>query len=353
MSKERIKYFDELKGLAIIFVVFCHHVVLSNESIVGNAFMSLAWGAVPCFFMVTGGVMHRTECFDWKKYLLRLWKVYLILVIWKLLYLCFYVVVDAVTIDPLKIVSYLFFMGSMDGVDTGPMWFMYAYLQALVIYPITHFLYVNGKKGKTVLMYLFLILWGTSIFPTVVSFIGVNALDSLWGVIPFSGYKNMLCYFILGIFLFEHKGKIQEFLVKKKIGKWVPAIMILLGLVGLIGIKYSYTNSFRWNGIYLDNGYNRLSTMILAVGVYLLFSMELFPKVVGIFGKLGTHTMGIFYLHYPILIVYKKVCYKLIENYADYYSFGLNVLQTLIIVLLCTGITVIAKKIPIIRNIFL
>lgn len=45
---------DNLKGICILLVVFCHYTLLSGSSVVGNAIMTLAWAAVPCFMMITG-----------------------------------------------------------------------------------------------------------------------------------------------------------------------------------------------------------------------------------------------------------------------------------------------------------
>lgn len=352
MSTKRITYFDALKGFAIILVVFCHHVVLDNDTIVGNVFMSFAWAAVPCFFMVTGGLLHNTRQFTWKKWWERILKVYSTLCVWKLLYLCFYAIFSEITVDFVGVVKYLFLMGSIGNVDTGPMWFIYAYLQALIIFPITYRLYYD-EKDKRSLMYLLGLMWISSVFTTVINSIGIDIGNSLLGMVPFSGYKNMLFYFMLGIFLLVHKDTVSQFLERKNYGKYVSIIMVVFGIIGAMLIKYSYTGSFRWNGIYLDNGYNRLSTMIMAIGLYLVFSLDVLPdKVNQALSKLGQHTMGVFYLHYPVMIVLKKLCYKFIENYGDYYSFGLNVIQTIVVVSICLGITVIAKKIPVIRQIF-
>lgn len=352
MSNNRIRYFDALKGFAIFLVVFCHHVVLSNETLVGNGVMSLAWGAVPCFFMVTGGVMHMSAKFSWKKYLMRLVKLYGVLVVWKLGYLCFYGMLRGVETDVWGLIKYLFFMGNLKTVDTGPMWFMYAYLQVMLIYPITHMLFYNGKLGKQLLLFLLVLLGGSSILSTALKFVGIE-VDSLWALIPFGGYTNMMCYFVLGIFAFAYRDKIRKFLRK---GIWqglLPYIMVAAGTVGLMYIKFSYTGSWRWNGIYLDNGYYRASTMIIACGLYLVAMREHCPSVGNILSKVGKHTMGIFYLHYPVLVVYQKVCMKLVDNYMEYYSFGLNLVQTLVVVMICVGITICAKKIPIIKNLFI
>lgn len=50
----RLLYMDNLKGICILLVVFCHYTLLSGSSVVGNAIMTLAWAAVPCFMMITG-----------------------------------------------------------------------------------------------------------------------------------------------------------------------------------------------------------------------------------------------------------------------------------------------------------
>ena len=64
----RLLYMDNLKGICILLVVFCHYTLLSGSSVVGNAIMTLASAAVPCFMMITGGLLCRTKSdFDWKK----------------------------------------------------------------------------------------------------------------------------------------------------------------------------------------------------------------------------------------------------------------------------------------------
>lgn len=44
MGKERIIYFDTLKGVSILLVVFCHYVLLDNHTIIGNILMAAALG---------------------------------------------------------------------------------------------------------------------------------------------------------------------------------------------------------------------------------------------------------------------------------------------------------------------
>ena len=51
----RIVYLDVLKGVSMLLVIYCHGVLLPYHSVVGNLMMTLAWGAVPCFVMASGG----------------------------------------------------------------------------------------------------------------------------------------------------------------------------------------------------------------------------------------------------------------------------------------------------------
>lgn len=351
MSKQRIGYFDSLKGFAICLVVFCHHVLLDNDTIMGNFFMSFAWAAVPCFFMVTGGLLHRAKEFSWKKWANRIIKVYMCLCVWKVIYLLLYCAMSNITIDGISLIKYLFFLGDIPGVDIGPMWFMNAYLQALIVFPITYHLYSN--KNMHALIYLLLLLFMISIGATVINYIGIDIGLFIQGMIPLAGYANMLFYFVLGIILLDRREQITAYIEKTVLGKYFVVLVCFIGIVGAMIVKYTYTGSFHWHGVYLENGYNRLSTMIMAVGLYQIFAFELVPsKWNKAFEKLGKHTMGIFYLHYPVMIVLHKIANYFVKDFSSYYSFALNLLQMVVVIFICTGITIVAKKIPIIKKLF-
>lgn len=121
MAKSRIAYLDKIKGISILLVVFCHSVMLSAGGVLGNIVMCVAWGAVPCFFMVTGALLNNAQKFDWKKYFARFFKAYAVLAVWKIIYLlvtCTYAKVD---ISLSKLFEYVFLFGNLDGVKTGAM----------------------------------------------------------------------------------------------------------------------------------------------------------------------------------------------------------------------------------------
>ncbi len=357
MSKERIDYLDLIKGISIILVVFCHRVTLSDSTILGNIVMAAAWGAVPNFFFVSGGLMHQKQKLDWKKYLLKLFRVYLILCIWKVLYLIFFSFLQEVVYSKVELLQYIFMTGTISGVDTGPMWFMYAYILVLIFFPVSRFLYAGGKEGRQVLKFILAVLFVCSFVVTAGNFFfenlsritGCNLMQiSISSMIPFGSYTNMLFFFIAGAFLFGYRDQIKAYMEKRHCCFWLPAAMIVVGTAGLVFVKYCSTGSVTWGSVYLTSGYSRLMTVILSVGIYLFFQNRPVRKAGKFIARvIGTRTMGIYYLHMPLLALAQI---KFSQYYEEYYSFGLNVLKTIIAVLICILITAILEKIPIVRE---
>lgn len=357
MSRERIEYLDLIKGISIILVVFCHRVTLSDDTVLGNIVMAAAWAAVPNFFFVSGGLMHQSHKFDWKKYLRKLIRAYIVLCIWKLLYLFFYPLIQEVSFSKTDLIKYLFLFGDISGVATGHIWFMYAYILVLLFFPVSYFLYTGGKDGQRVAGFVLVILFICSFMVTAGNFFfeilsrvtGCGLLQiSISAVIPFGSYTNMLFFFIAGAFLFGYRDKIKEHMAKHHCCLWLPVVMIVVGIGGLVFVKYCATGSVAWGGVYITDGYSRLMTVILSVGIYLFFQNRPARKV-GTFiaRQIGTRTMGIYYLHMPLLVFCQV---KLSPYYVEYYSFGLNILKTIIAVVICVLITAVLKKIPLVRE---
>ena len=351
---KRIEYLDTLKGISIILVLFCHYVLLQNESILGNVVMSVAWAAVPCFFMVTGGVMHRSEELNWKKHIRRIIKTYTVLLVWKLLYLLFYSMLNPVNFSKVELVKYLFLFGDIANVSTGLMWFMYAYLTALLFFPVTHFLFRHGKDGRRILSFVALLLFSGSILCTFVDFIMevvLLSIQNITKILPFGSYPNMMFCFVICGFLFEYRDHIEVWIQKRAYRRYYPVIMMVLGIAGLLLIKFFDTHSFMWEGIYLTNGYNRFSTCILAVGLYLTIQNQESNRLSSLLAKyVGTETMGIYYLHFPISALLLRWFDSVLRAY---YSFGLNLVKTIVVLIMCVLLSRIMKKVPLVKELVL
>lgn len=356
MEKERIEYLDTIKGICILLVVFCHFTVLPSHTYIGNIFMSMAWGAVPCFMMISGGLMHASPAFYWKKYIFKFLRLYSALIIWKIIYLLVHFFIMEISFSKTELIKYLFFFGDIPPVNTGVMWYINAYLTALLLYPVSYFLFHTDRQGKKLLFFLLTICFFSGIFIPFCNFLlelfskttGWSIIDisGLKSISPLTNYSSILFYFLLGAFLFEYENQLKHNISAYKYGKFIPAIMILLGTINLLFIKYMQTGSLQWNGIYLADGYNRLSTVLLALGIYFFFTIHKGKACDWIAKCIGPYTMGIYYIHYLLLIVCNTFLYQYLTGY---YSFILNCIKTLFITFICILSTILIRKIPVVK----
>lgn len=360
MKNERIEYLDGLKGISILLVVFCHYVLLSKETIVGNYIMALSWSAVPCFMMTSGALMHQSS-FAWKKYFIKIGKIYGSLCIWRLIYLIVFFQLKELHFGKIQFLQYLFLLTDLEGVNTGVMWYMIAFLLVLLIYPFTHFLFQDKTKravsGHKILLFVAVVAaLGGILIPSAnwcfrqfcgllqITHISLNGISRM---LPFTNYANMIFYFILGAFLFEY----QSF-IDKKIRRFRAVLLpvVLASAGGLLFVKFAETKSFAWEGVYLSEGYHHVLTFLMAAGMFLFFmeyQKELHHSIHVLAVFIGRYTMGIYYLHYILLAVCSVLVYP---KFLNYYSCGLNCLKTVIVTAVCVIATVLLRRVPFIKG---
>ena len=257
----------------------------------------------------------------------------------------------------LPIVKYLFLFGDIQNVDTSIMWFMYAYIAVLVFFPISYYLFQSGKAGRKILIFVEAILFvstfavsaGNFLFAELSRISGCNLLQiSISTIIPFGGWPNMLFCFIAGAFLLQYREKINYYLDEKQWRRWIPMFLFGIGTVGLLFVKWRETGLICWGGVYITDGYNRIMTIILAVGLYLILERWKIRKAGKLIARyIGTMTMGIYFIH-RLLLAFFQVQFGYI--YEQYGSFGLNLLKTAVAVVICVFVTMLLKKIPIVRE---
>lgn len=357
MKTKRIEYLDFIKANAIMLVVFCHKVALSDSSILGNIMMAVAWAAVPNFFFVMGGLMHQAKKLDWKKHIHRILHAYAVLCIWKVIYLIFFSLVREVSYSKVELIKYIFLTDEIKNVETNMMWFMYAYLAVLIFFPVSYYLFKGEKEGKRILGFVLIVLFIQSFLISAVNFLfenwsaitGRNLLQiSISRFVPFGGYSNMVFFFIAGAFLFQYRDKINCWIEEKAWRKWIPFLLFVAGTAGLVFIKYCETGLISWGGVYISAGYNRVSTVLIAFGLYFILQSWKIGKVGHFLAKyVGTATMGIYFVHRPILVLFENQFQKYYEIYG---SFGLNVLKTVAAVVICVLVIMVVKKIPVVKE---
>lgn len=364
-KSERNLSLDFLKACAIFLVVFFHNVQLNPDSFIDNLFMLLPYAAVPCFFMASGAVFfHRP--FRLRRHLLRMFSCYLVMVAWKIVYLIFYLSQGAPFDGSLrKIFSYLFLFQTLDGVGTAHFWFMEAMLTVLLAAPLLYLCYHAESENcgpadrifpghSRLLWYLLMILFLFNQFTAAAGLLmhllsillGKPALDvaPLGEINPFSfRYSNYFTYYLLGGLLLEQKHRIT---------KKTALFMAAAGITGLLLIKFIQTGSWRWEGILLQSGYYWISTMLLAAGLF-LSALHLNIRgqtAAGRFaGVLGSSTMGVFYLHIPLIFILTPL---LFEPLSTWNSWLLNAAESLFICLIALIISRAGRHIPLLGRMF-
>lgn len=350
MKKERIEYLDVLKGIGIFLVVYEHVAMLPKNSVLGNVLMCMSYGAVPCFMMVTGGLMHRRRELDWQKYLLRLVKMYLLLCFWKAVYLLFYKSLYTLSFSPKAIFSYLFLFGTLPEVNSGLLWYLEAYLAVMLLYPVTRFLFRGGRDGRLILLF-----WSGLVFCGSLAVIVSTHFEGMKieSVAPYMPYGNMFLYFTAGAFLLEERERIQDFLAQKKWGRYAPAALVFAGTLGLMALKFFKTGTWCWEQLHVSNSYYRISTILLAAGIYLaVLQMDSCKNPVSVFigNFLGKATMGIYVLH-GILVPCLQIL--IAEHFPGNESLGLHLLVTVFTILVCGAAAKVLQKIPVVKEIVL
>lgn len=349
----RIAYLDTLKGICILLVVFCHYPLLPENSFIGNIIMTLAWAAVPCFMMITGNLLQRSRSFIWTKYLKRLIVTYFTIVFWKAVYYLVYHYMIPASTSTIDLVQYLFFFKPLDYIQDGVMWYMNAYLMVMLLYPVLHYLIKNNIN--LYLYLLFLSFFSGIVIPSL-DFIAkaifdrlINGSFSVEGVnviFPFIQWGNMLFFFLLGGYLSNVETKIRQ-----TIKNWIiPLVFILAGGSLLMIVKKIDSGTFLWRGIYIENGYSHFATVIMSIGLYEFFAMIKENRFLLFIGHLwGKTTMGIYYLHFLFLGVLNITLFPIWHIQG---SLLVNLIKTLFISTACSAITIICRKIPVIRIFF-
>ena len=361
-QKNRDLSLDFLKGLAILLVVFFHNIQLNPASIADNLFMLAGGAAVPCFFLVSGALFFR-QSFSMEKHIRRMLRFYLVMVAWRAIYLGLYHAWGTPLPGSMRpLLSYLFLFQSLDGVETSHFWFMDAMLTVMLIAPL---LKVCMDEHRKLVYYLMALLFlfnqlvadGNLLFALIARMTGKGAWDisAFAEISPFSfRYSNYMLYYLLGGLLMEHR---------EKASKKTSCLMMAAGLCGLVLIKYLQSGTIRWQGLHITSAYYWISTMALACGMFLFATNNLrrwlcpacrvnpdrFCPLVWFANTVGSSTLGIFYLHIPLIFILRP---GLFEPLASYNGWMLNLAESLLIVGIACVIIWIGRKIPVIKHLF-
>ena len=354
IEKGRIQYFDILKAISIFLVVFCHIVILKYDGYLDNISMLVCWMAVPCFLLVNVAILLNKKL-DLKKHYKKVLLIYIVNIIWKIIYLLFYVCInkfDLVNVSKFDLLKYIFLFGNLKNINTDHFYFIKALLAIYIIFPIIHCSFNDEKNGKKnlgiILIFIIIFTYGINIIEFIVKYIIKDnrmTFTEIKDVFLFGKYAIFLLFFVLGGYIHFYREKIE----KIKHRKLICILAICISLILLAVSKYIINGTFQWKGIYLQNGYDNIATCILSIAFFILVqNLSIKNKYLSkVFTEIGSSTLGIYYIHIPILTLFSIYLYR----YIYFKGVFINTIKSILVILISYVIIRIIRKIPILKKI--
>lgn len=357
-AKKRYPELDFVKAIAIMMVVTCHYYQMPKGSFAGNVTRLLCHTAVPCFFMCSG-YLSLFRPISLKKQVYKIAGTYGLIVAWRAFYYLFYYITKYWSVKGngiVAVLSCLFLFQPLRGVTLGYFWFMDAFLAMQLIMPLFCALFQQPKKGLVVwgiLLFYFSnqFIYSVNLFSQAVSgLMDIQLPDAaqLTWIIPFADkYHYILLYVLLGgaIRMIQDNGLLSE---KRQF--FVFAVLFVIGMLDLLWVYHFQHNSWVWTGDALIDEYHWSGLVLLSVGMFgLQQQIGKSPWTQKIGHVLGKHTLGIYMLHIPVLHLVFPIWERIVgENITH----GSNLFKTFVVLSISLGLTMMGRKIPLIRKMF-
>jgi surface polysaccharide O-acyltransferase-like enzyme len=325
-QKTHIFYLDFIKLLAAFMVAFYHiarlrYGFVSGVSYVPNAngvLMNICVACVPLFFMVNGAAM-LAKPRNFESVYVKAAKIALILVLAKFI--------------------------------VFPSWFFKTLIVIYLLFPLLQWLY---NRPKRYLMWLFIgVAFALSFLPNLLSLV-IYGFD-----LNFSFSLKIYHYTIIELPALSHTGFFRAysivlffagaFISKKKIHWTAGLLLFAAGLcyTTLDGIVFTNQNNEMFDTV--NGAFPTLGGLLTAFGVFIMAkalekpNIRLFKSIITFFAG---NVLMMYLLHLQIKFILMK--YFLFK----YGSFLIYMAVTIGILLICTAVSVVVKKIPFVKWVF-
>lgn len=348
MSKNnsRIVGLDLLKCIAIIFVISAHIPLFNpdylNDGSLWQYFFFIAFEGVPLFLTVNGFLLLAKKELNLKKHYLKTLKIAALFVIWSLILIVINLLYDKTPINRSVIIDLFLKTGGEGSLYTSELWFLQYLIPLYIIYPLLHNAYHHNKKLYDIIFYL------VAFFTVGCQFIPLlaNLLENriraqiLMNLYAYLGRSSFLGPNAFHVFYFMLGGELQyhyQSIIKKK---------YLLAGLGLFGwfLCFGYgILACKINGYLITEHFT--NTLMMAMMVVGIFAYIVSIKPQGIIRKavmeIGSNTLGIFVIHTLVIRIVRI-----------FVPIGLpyNFLSVLLVLLISYLLTVILKKLPVLRE---
>lgn len=351
-SNNKIFGLDVIKSIAIVLVVSVHsglwNVDFISSGLIQNALQygcRLLCEGVPFFVMINGYLLLGIKKWDMQKHIMRTLKLLAVLLIWMAILIF---VGSAICGEVLTIELFwnYYFATALASTYTGVLWFLENLIAVYLIFPILKAIY---DRNTQMFLYLFFIFAfysvGTHTINWIVNLVNLdNNVDLLYAVASFinrfnpTGNGYYVYCFMLGGICFCYK---DWLIVHRKqlvfVGVLSSACVIALAIYLSCKTGMLQSTGFNYSSIFMTG------IMVGLMGAFLPANGKntLICKIINSF---GSSTLGIYLLHFIIIWLFSR--YLVFED-----SFLFRLLKCVLIILISYLLTIVIRRIPIIRKI--
>ena len=289
MKKTREYAFDILRVISMIMVIIIHianvycrsfGMISTKSYLISLIFNTICRVSVPIFFMISGSLL-LDRSFNKEKYLKRVLKYVILIVVWDIIYLVWEYFYLGITYDKL-------YMLVIDPYRAH-LWFLYT---ILVLYAIQPLLKLIMDKSNNVVKIILLTVW---IILSLASMINPY-------VAKFFTIFSYIGYFIIGKYLYD-------FIKKYDLRKYNISLVLIMIICFSISIWMNYSLSIKLNQFYnLFFAYRTPFIMISSFALYVLIISNYRKDSLNKFVTgLSDLSLGVYLIHGIFLDVTVKV----------------------------------------------
>lgn len=289
MKKTREYAFDILRVISMIMVIIIHianvycrsfGMISTKSYLISLIFNTICRVSVPIFFMISGSLL-LDRSFNKEKYLKRVLKYVILIVVWDIIYLVWEYFYLGITYDKL-------YMLVIDPYRAH-LWFLYT---ILVLYAIQPLLKLIMDKSNNVVKIILLTVW---IILSLASMINPY-------VAKFFTIFSYIGYFIIGKYLYD-------FIKKYDLRKYNISLVLIMIICFSISIWMNYSLSIKLNQFYnLFFAYRTPFIMISSFALYVLIISNYRKDSLNKFiTGLSDLSLGVYLIHGIFLDVTVKV----------------------------------------------
>ncbi len=352
---KRYHNIDLMECLGIIFVLIYHSTLIQFDFISDPSLRKYLYyfsttilsTCVPIFFFANGYLLFNKKL-DLKKHILKTIRLIIITGIWGIITL---VILMFVKDEFLSVGQFASYLWSWENGWLNHMWFMGSLVVIYFFFPLLKSLF---DKDKKIFMYFFItafiFTFGNKMIIMLMDLISPDFADNYFNMFnPFRGIQGFtLVYFMAGGLMINYESKIKGFIESKKINiNILSVVLIVLSCVFLFvyGVIVSYSRQSIWDCVW--NGYDTIFTLINVVCLY--FLSKKYEGNIGIIALISKNTLGIYFIH-RILINMSRT---FLRGFEWSNSIVVNILYACLLGAISLLITLLIKKIPILKKLLI